>query len=103
MFPLLSLPVHSFTWFTVLVLVLVSDRKLLRRKQRDDLRAVRREHDFFFDARRRNAVRRGTERFNREDHARLELVRILERVEPRDERPLVQAQSEAMTEVEPER
>src|SRR4051812_11583486 len=85
-----------------LVLVLVRNRQFLRRKERDDLRAFRRQHHFLFDARGGDAVAGGTERLDREHHPCLELVRVLERIEPRDERTLVQAEAEAVAEVEPE-
>src|SRR4051812_42377945 len=90
------------TLVSIFFLVLVRDRQLLRREQRDHFRAVRRQHDFFFDARSRYTVRRRAEGFHRENHSGLELVRILERIEPRDERPLVQAEPEAVAEVQTE-
>ena len=63
----------------------------------------RREDHFFLDARGRDAVGRRAVGLDREHHAGLQLDRLLERVEPRDQRPLVQAQAEAVAEVEAER
>jgi hypothetical protein len=61
-------------------LVLVRDRKLFRWIQRDDLRALRREHNHLFDARGGNTIRRRTERFYREYHAGLQLIGFDERI-----------------------
>ena len=81
----------------------IRDRQLLGREQRDDLRAVGREHHLFLDARGRDAVARRAIRLDREHHADLELERLAERRDARDQRPFVQPQPQAMAEVQTER
>src|SRR5262245_41653642 len=81
----------------------VGDRQFVGREQRDDLSALRGHDDFLLDARGGRAVAGRAVRLDREDHTRFELHRLLERVEPRDDRALVQAEAEPVTEVEPER
>src|SRR6185503_14624034 len=83
-------------------LVPVGDGQRVRGEERDDLSALRRHDDFLLDARGGDAVRGGAIRLHREHHARLELHRIVKGVETRDDGPLVQAETQAVTEVEPE-
>src|SRR6185436_1986543 len=70
--------------------------------QRNDLGAGRREDDFLLDARGRYAVARRAISLDREHHAGLELDRLAQRSEARNQRPLVQAETEAVAEVEAE-
>src|SRR5687767_4123901 len=71
--------------------IFICNGQRLRGKQRDDLGAGGREHHFLLDARGGHAVGGRAKRLHREYHPGLELVRVLERVHPRDERTLVQA------------
>src|SRR3954462_6937664 len=82
--------------------VWVGNWQILCRVERNDLGPLRGEDDFLLDARRRNAVSRGAISFHGEHHARLELDRLAERGEARNQRPLVQAEAEAMAEIETE-
>src|SRR5436190_16101611 len=79
--------------------VLVGDRQLVGGEQRDDLRPARGDDHFLLDARGRGAVRGGAVGLDREHHARLQLHRVVERVQPADDRPLVQAEPDAVAEV----
>src|SRR5438552_13599592 len=93
-------------WTSVLSrypLVSVGDRKLVGREERDDLGAARRHDDFFLDASRGHAVGRRAIGLDGEHHARLQLHRIVEGVQAADDRPFVEPQTDAVTEIEPER
>src|SRR5207245_9920084 len=92
-------------WTSVLSrypLVSVGDRKLVGRKERDDLGAARRHDDFFLDASRGYAVGRRAIGFDREHHARLQLHRIVEGGQAADDRPFVEPQADAATAIEHE-
>src|SRR5579885_1536639 len=81
---------------------LAGDEQLVGREAGQDLAAVRGDDDLLFDPRRRAAVRGGAVRLEREHHSRFELDRVLERVDARDHRRLVQPDAEAVPELEPE-
>src|SRR5215210_6590036 len=81
----------------------VGNRKFLCGIKRNDLGAAWCEYDLFLDARSRHAVAGGTVGFHREHHSGLELDRLAQRVQPRDQRPLMQPEAQAMAEVEAER
>src|SRR6266540_6554003 len=83
-------------------LVLVGDRQLLRRVQGDHLGALGGHHHLLLDPRGRVPVRRRAVGLQREDHALADLHRMLHRVQPADDRPLVQAEAEPVAELEPE-
>src|SRR6266850_4811674 len=83
-------------------LVGVGNRQLLRGIQGYDLCAGGSEDYLLLDARGGDAVARRAVGLDREHHAGLELDRLAERIEARDERPLVQAEAEAVAEVEAE-
>src|SRR5262249_5016258 len=83
-------------------LVPIRNRQLVGREQRDDLRALRRHDHFLLDARRRGAVTLRAVGFDREDHAGFQLHGVIEGVEAGDDRALVQAQAEAVAEVQAE-
>src|SRR5215468_10035254 len=76
-------------------LVAVRDRQLVRREQRDDVGPLRGHDHLFLDPRGRGAVGGRAIRLDGEDHAGHELHRLLERVEPRDDRPLVEPEPKA--------
>src|SRR6476620_1026814 len=80
----------------------VGDRQRLRRVEPNHLRSARREDHFLLDPRRRDAIARRAVGLDGEHHAGLELDRLLQRAQTRDELPLVQAEAEAMAEVEAE-
>src|SRR5215510_166124 len=80
----------------------VRDRKLVGREEGDDLGAARRHDYFFLDAGRGHPVGRRAVRLDGEHHPRLELHRIVERVQPADDRPLVQAETDPVAEIEAE-
>src|SRR6266404_4936074 len=82
--------------------VCIGNRQLFRRVQGNDLRSGWRENDFFLDARRGDAVACRAIGLYREDHPGLELDRLPERAQARDERPFVQAETQAVAEVETE-
>src|SRR5690606_36301537 len=79
------------------------DEQVLGGELRDDLAAVLRHDDLFLDARRAPAVRRGPVRLEREHHALLEHLRVLERGEPREDRLLPDRQTHAVPVLERER
>src|SRR5258705_5600777 len=81
--------------------VWICDRQLFGGIKRDDLRALGRENHFFLEARSGDAVPRGAVSFDREYHPCLQLDRLLESSEPRDQRPLMQAEPQPVAEVEP--
>ena len=81
---------------------LPGDEQLLGGEARDHVAAGRRHDDLLLDARRRAAVGRGAVGLEREDHPLLELDRMVERVHARDHRRLVQADADAVAELEPE-
>src|SRR6185295_2409139 len=72
--------------------VRVRHEELGRREARDDLRSLGGDHDLFLDPGRGVAVLGRAVGLERDDHALLELDRVVERVEPADDRPLVQEQ-----------
>src|SRR5262245_36865149 len=82
--------------------VLVGDRQLVGGEQRDDLRAGRGHDHFLLDAGGGGAVGGGAVRLDGEHHARLQLHRIVERVQAADDRALVQTQADAVAEIETE-
>src|SRR5918994_3951931 len=82
--------------------VLIGDEQLLRREAGDDLRLAGGDDDLLLDARRRVAVCGGAVGLERDDHALLELDRVVERVEAADDRPLVEEEPHAVAELEPE-
>src|SRR6185503_20727159 len=59
--------------------------------------------DLLLDPSGRSSVRRGTVRLEREEHAFLELDRLVERVQAADDRSLVQADTHAVSELQAER
>src|SRR6266571_8808666 len=83
-------------------LIRIGNRQLLRGVERDDLGAFRRQDYLLLDARRRDAVARRAIGFDREYHSGLELDRLPQRCEPRNQRPLMQPEAEAVAEVEAE-
>src|SRR5262245_60319145 len=91
-------PIQPSFW-----LVGVGNWQFLSGVERNDLGAARSEDDLLLDARGGHAVARRAVGLDREHHAGLQLDRLAERVEARDERPLVQAEAEAVAEVEAER
>ena len=70
--------------------VLVRDHELFAREERDDPRPVGGHDDLLLDPRGRATVGGRAVRLEGEQHALLQLDRLLERVEPADDRPLVQ-------------
>ena len=64
--------------------------------------ARRGDDDLFLDAGRRLAVARGAVRLEGEHHALLDLDRVVERVDARDHRRLVEADAEAVPELQAE-
>src|SRR5262245_1492999 len=66
-------------------LVPVRDRKLLGGEERDDLGAARRHDDLLLDPCGGDAVGGGAVGLDGEHHARLELHRVVEGVEPADD------------------
>src|SRR3954453_19381874 len=83
--------------------VRVGDEQVLRREQRQHLGPVVGDHDLLLDPSGGEAVGRGAVGLQREDHADLELHRLLHRVQPADDRPLVQTEPEAVGELQAER
>src|SRR4051794_39529575 len=82
--------------------VRVRDEQLGGREARDHLRAVGRDDDLLLDPGGGVAVLGGAVRLERDDHALLELDRVLERVEPADDGPFVEEQPDAVAELEAE-
>src|SRR5437763_1870353 len=80
----------------------VGNREFLCRVKRDDARALRGKNHLFLDARGRDAVGRRTIGLHREHHAGLQLDRLAQGREARNQRALVQPEAEAMAEVEAE-
>src|SRR5262249_33923780 len=80
----------------------VRDRKFVGREARDDLGAARRHDHFFLDASRGHPIGGWAIGLDREHHTGLQLHRIVERVQAADDRPLVQAQTDAVAKVEAE-
>src|SRR6266567_6845390 len=83
-------------------LIFIGNEQLLGGEERDDLGAGRSDDDLLLDARRRVAVARRAVGLEREDHALLELKRVLERDEAADDRALVQRHAQPMAELQPE-
>src|SRR5688572_13804669 len=83
-------------------LVAVRDRQLVGGEERDDLCPGGRDDDFLLDAGGGHAVAGRAVRLDGEHHPRLQLHRIVEGVQPADDRPLVEAKADAVAEVEPE-
>src|SRR6185437_9197376 len=81
----------------------VGDRQLVRRVEGDHLGAGRCHDDLLLDARGGEAVARRAIGLEREHHAFLDFHRVVEGVEPADDRPLVQPQSQPVAEQEAER
>src|SRR6266478_5277643 len=77
--------------------------KFFGREARDDFVACFGDHNFLLDARGAPAVARRPECFEREHHARLDLVRMLERHEPTDYRLLPDRQTDSVTILQRER
>src|SRR3989442_8954665 len=84
------------------LLVGVGNGELLSGVKGNDGGALRREDHFFFDARGRDAVSRRAVGLHSEHHARLQLDRLAQRREPRDQRALVQPEAEAVAKVKAE-
>ena len=82
--------------------VTVGYRQLLCREQADHLAAVVSNHDFLLNPRRRKSIAGRAVGLKREHHASLYLHRIVEADRPTYDRPLVQCQSQAMTELQAE-
>src|SRR6267143_5884789 len=80
----------------------VGNRKFLCGIKRNDARTFGRKDHLFLDARGRDAVGRRAIGLHREHHAGLELDRLAQRRQARDERTLVQAETEAVAEIETE-
>ncbi len=78
------------------------DQQLVGREARDHLAAGRGDDDLLLDPRRRAAVGRCAVGLQREDHPLLERDGVVERVHPRDHRRLVQADADAVPELESE-
>ena len=78
------------------------DEQLVGGEAGDHFAAVGRDDDLLLDPCRRASVRRGAVRLEREDHALLERDRMVERVDPRDHRRLVEPDTDPVTELEPE-
>src|SRR3989454_3811084 len=81
----------------------VAGRPSLSSRITSSLSALGHDDHLFLDARRRDAVGRRAVGLDREDHPGLELHRVVERVQPADDRPFVEAQPEPVAEVEAER
>src|ERR1700719_2193888 len=79
------------------VIVRARHQKLLCGKARNDFVPRRSDHDFFFNARRAPAIGRRPECFKRENHARLDFHRMLERNETADDRLLPDRQPDAVS------
>src|SRR6188472_3588877 len=82
--------------------VLVRHEQLLGREVGDDLWPVGGDDDLLLDASRRVAVLGRAVRLEGDDHSLLQLDRMLERVQPADDRALVEEQPNAVAELEPE-
>src|SRR5438105_5570000 len=82
--------------------VRVGNREFLCGVKRNDARALGGKDDLFLDARGRDAVGRRAIGLHREHHAGLELDRLAQRAQAGNQRTLVQAEPEAMAEIEPE-
>ncbi len=78
------------------------NRRLLGREQRDHAATLVGDHHLFVNARTGKPVRCRPISLRREHHAFLDLGRMLERNHPRDDRALVQGQSEPMAELQAE-
>src|SRR4051794_36000178 len=85
------------------VVRLAGDDEVLRREARDHLAAVLRDDELLLDARSRPAVARRPERLEREDHALADLLGVLDRDEPAEDRLLPDRQPDAVAELEGER
>src|SRR4051812_14368044 len=81
---------------------LAADEQLVRGELRDDAVPRRSDDDLLLDASCGFTVARGAVRLEREDHTLLDLDRVLERVDTRDHRRLVEADAEAVAELQAE-
>ena len=79
------------------------DQQLLGREARDHFVARFRDDDLFLDARRAPAVGGRPECFQREHHARLEFVRVIQRDQPADHRLFPDRQPDPVAELQRER
>ncbi len=93
----------SLARFTSISSVPVGDRQLFGREERDHLAAGVRHDHFLLDARCRVPVRGRAVGLEREDHAGLDLHRALQGDEARDDRTLVESETDAVAELEAER
>src|SRR5579872_7502985 len=82
------------------VSVLVRDEELGRREPGDDLRPLGCHDHLFLDPGGAEAVLRRAVRLEGDDHARLDLVRMVERIQAADDRALVEKQAHAVAELE---
>src|SRR3954447_2342405 len=83
--------------------VRVGDDEVLGRKERENPRTVLGHHDLLLDAGRGHAVAGRAVGLEGEHHAGLELDGLLHGVQPRDDRPFVQAEPQSVRELKPER
>src|SRR5687767_5270996 len=79
--------------------VRVGHEQLRRREARDHLRPFLRDHDLLRGPRGRVAVLGGTVRLEGDDHALLDLHRVLEGVQAADDRALMEEQPDAVPEL----
>ena len=76
------------------------DHQVLGREARNDLAAVLGDHELLLDPRRRPAVARRPERLEREHHPLADLLRVVERDEPAEDRFLPDREPDAVAELE---
>src|SRR5262245_50511083 len=81
----------------------VGDEELLRREEREHAGAAGAGDDALLQPRGGVACTGRAVRLQGEDHTLAQLDRVLERGEPGDDRPLVQAEPEAVAELQAER
>src|SRR3954453_7140639 len=81
----------------------VGDEQVLGGEEREHLGAVLGEDDLLLDPRGGVAVGRRAVGLEREDHPDLQLDRLLHRVQPGDDRPLVEPEPQAVGELQAER
>src|SRR5512146_2469 len=80
----------------------IRNRQFLRREKRYHLASIGRNHQLLFDSCGRETVARRAIGLQREHHPGLDLGGLLERVQPADERTLVQREAEAVRELQAE-